>query len=328
MKNYRIKSIEDYCGEEREMKIDMFGHILTEGFRTEFLKKAPEIENLIELKNLPLANLRERFKIMDRYPDILQFITMAKVPLERYLSVRDSIEMARLGNDELAEVVNKYPDRFYGAAAVLPLNDMDATLRETDRAIKELSLKGVQIFTTINGETLDNPKFRPLYQKMEEYDLPIWIHPSTNDKLDDDYGLFSWEFDITNAMLAMVKSGVFVDFPKLKVIVHHAGAMVPIYSERIKLIFYDVPGVLPIPNLHEHFKKFYGDTAMYGNTSALMCAYEYFGADHLIFGTDAPLGPPDAIQLTIDSMDRMAVPADEKEKMYSLNAVGLINKKI
>ena len=73
-----------------------------------------------------------------------------------------------------------------------------------------------------------------------------------------------------------------------------------------------------------HFKKFYNDTAVYGNTPALMCAYEYFVADHLLFGTDAPLGPRwGMVEDTITSIERLTIPAAEKEKILKNNAVNL-----
>lgn len=80
----------------------------------------------------------------------------------------------------------------------------------------------------------------------------------------------------------------------------------------------------PYPNIHEHFRKFYNDTAVYGNTSALMCAYDYFGADHLLFGTDAPLGPRwGMVEDTIASIERMTIPDADKEKILKKNAVDL-----
>src|SRR5208337_4801416 len=101
---------------------------------------------------------RMRFKLMERYPDVLQMLTVAKVPLEKYVSPQDAIELARIANDELAELLVEHPDRFYGAAACLPMNDIDAALEEADRAITKLRLQGVQIYTRIAGERLDSPK--------------------------------------------------------------------------------------------------------------------------------------------------------------------------
>jgi hypothetical protein len=304
------------------MKIDVFAHILTEKFLSIYRKKASAIENQIEVLTPPVGDLQIRFRLMSRYPDILQMLTVANVPLEKFVGSKDAVELAKIANDELAELVIKYPDKFFGAVACLPMNDMDAALEEVDRAITKLRLKGAQIYSRINGEPLDTPKFKPLYKKMAEYDLPIWIHPATNEKLDNDIGIFSWPFETTSAMLRLVKSGVFTEYPNIKFIVHHAGAMVPFFAERIKWVMSLVPQ--PYPDIHEHFRRFFGDTAVYGNTSALMCAYDYFGADHLLFGTDAPLGPRwGMVEDTIASIERMSIPEADKEKILKKNAVDL-----
>ena len=305
------------------MKIDVFSHILTEKYLSLYRKKAPAIENQIEVLTPPVVDLQIRFRLMNRYPDVLQMLTVANVPLEKFVSPKDAVELARIANDELADLVLKYPDKFFGAVACLPMNDMDAALEEVDRAITKLKLKGVQIYCRIKGEPLDTPKFKPLYEKMAGYDLPIWIHPTTNEKLDNDIGIFSWPFETTSAMLRLVKSGVFAEVPNIKFIVHHAGAMVPFFAERIKWVMSLVPQ--PYPNIHEHFRKFYGDTAVYGHTPALMCAYDFFGADHLLFGTDAPLGPRwGMVEDTIASIERMAIPDMDKEKILKKNAVDLL----
>jgi predicted TIM-barrel fold metal-dependent hydrolase len=305
------------------MKIDIFSHILTEKYLSIYRKKAPAIEKQIEVLTPPVVDLPIRFRLMNRYSDVLQVLTVANVPLEKFVSPKDAVELAQIANDELADLALKYPDKFFGAVACLPMNDMDAALEEADRAIKQLRLKGVQIYCRVNGEPLDTPKFKPLYEKMAGYDLPIWIHPTTNEKLDNDIGIFSWPFETTSAMLRLVRSGVFAEYPNIKFIVHHAGAMVPFFAERIKWVMSLVPQ--PYPNIHEHFRKFYNDTAVYGNTSALMCAYDYFGADHLLFGTDAPLGPRwGMVEDTIASIERMAIPDADKEKILKRNAVDLL----
>jgi predicted TIM-barrel fold metal-dependent hydrolase len=304
------------------MKIDVFAHILTEKFLSIYRKKAPAIENQIEVLTPPVGDLQIRFRLMSRYPDILQMLTVANVPLEKFVGSKDAVELAKIANDELADLVIKYPDKFFGAVACLPMNDLDAALEEADRAITKLRLKGVQIYSRINGEPLDTPKFRPLYEKMAGFDLPIWIHPTTYEKLDNDIGIFSWPFETTSAMFRLVKAGVFAEYPNIKFIVHHAGAMVPFFADRIKWVMSLVPQ--PYPNIHEHFHKFYVDTAVYGNTSALMCAYDYFGADHLLFGTDAPLGPRwGMVEDTIASIERMKIPDMDKEKILKKNAVDL-----
>ena len=171
---------------------------------------------------------------------------------------------------------------------------------------------------------MDHPKFTPLYEKMAKYDLPIWIHPVSDDILDEP--LFGWPFATTWAMRGLVAAGVFNDHPNIKFITHHCGAMVPYFADRIKWMF---PGKFkmgdPARNWVEHFRKFYNDTAVGGNTPALMCAHSYFGAEHILFGTDAPLGPNSGLTLeTINSVQRMEIPEADKENIFIQNAVRLL----
>jgi predicted TIM-barrel fold metal-dependent hydrolase len=305
------------------MKIDIFSHIMTGKYLSEYRKKVPAIDNEIEVYTRPVVDLQMRLGLMDRYPDVLQVLTVAKVPLEKFVAPKDAVELARIANDELAELLVKYPNKFFGAAACLPMNDVDAALEEADRAIGKLGLQGVQIYSRIAGEPLDSQKFKPLYAKMAGYHLPIWLHPETNTALDMDRGIYSWPYETTAAMLRLVQCGTFYEFPDLKFIVHHAGAMVPFFAERLKW-FARATKLFSQndPKIYEQMRNFYVDTALYGHTPALQCAYEYYGAGHMLFGTDAPLGPRwGMIEGTIQSIERMPITDAEKELIFSGNAI-------
>jgi predicted TIM-barrel fold metal-dependent hydrolase len=128
-------------------------------------------------------------------------------------------------------------------------------------------------------------------------------------------------------MYKLVMSGVFNDHPNLKFITHHCGAMAPFFEKRIKWVLSLVPQLYPnIKHPEEHFRKFYVDTAVYGNTPALMCGYAFYGADHILYGTDAPLGPKFGLTgETLESVYRMAITDEEKEKIVFRNAANLLN---
>jgi predicted TIM-barrel fold metal-dependent hydrolase len=266
-----------------------------------------------------------RFRIMNRHPDVLHVLTVANPPLDLFVSPDDAAELARIANDEMAELPLKYPDKFVAAVACLPMNNIDAALEETDRAITQLGMKGIQIGTRVKGEPLSLPKFKPLFEKMAEYNLPIWIHPIMNNKLDQDYGIFSWPFETAMAMFHLVNSGVINDYPNIKFITHHCGSMVPYFAKRIKHTMAAVRKDPIAQNAEEHFRKFYNDTAIYGNTDALMCGYAFFGVERILFGTDAPLaGKFGLTRETVTSIERMNIPESEKEKIYIQNAVDLL----
>ena len=133
-------------------------------------------------------------------------------------------------------------------------------------------------------------------------------------------------------MLRLVTVGTFVDFPDIKFITHHCGAMVPTMEGRIRSLLPLVMGTdKPSQYWLDQFRKFYNDTATYGSTTALMGSYSFFGGDHLLFGTDAPLGCPNTGGLTtetIEAVQRMAIPASDKSKIFSQNAKILLQIKV
>lgn len=343
------------------MKIDIFCHIMPPKYLQTLEKKiAPEVLKHLPSKFLPaLADLGLRFKIMDNYPDMVEVLTVANPPVETMLKPADAIELSRLVNDEMAELVAKYPDRFVGAVACLPMNDVDEALKEADRAIKKLGFKGVQIFTNILGKPLDSPEFMPLYQKMAELDLPIWIHPffenigqvAQTEKQFSGYRVFTgkedpaWAMDravfglpvaSARAITRLVYSRVFDLYPTIKFITHHCGAGLSFFANRIEmhyLMFGESEGFelglkKPVP---DYFKMFYGDSALHGNTAALMCGYAYFGSDRILFGTDMPFGSESGlwpVRKTIDSIDQMSISEGERQKIYAGNAQRLLRLKV
>jgi uncharacterized protein len=297
------------------MKIDIYAHILPPDYVAALGKKNPKFLEAKELTTRSVWDLNIRLKLMERYPGILQVLTVANPPLDVLVDQEDAVDLARMANNELAEIVDAHPDKFIAGVACLPMNNIDAALEEADRAITRLGLKGIQTCTRVNGESLDSPKFRPLWQKMAKYNLPVWLHPYDNPKLDPDGGSLTWPFETASAMYRLVTSGIFDELPDIKFITHHCGSMIPYFGKRI-----------PRP---EQFKKFYNDTALYGNTEALMLGYAFFGAEHILFGTDAPLGPKNGLTWqTLKSVEEMNIPEIDKEKIFIRNAVKLLRLSI
>jgi predicted TIM-barrel fold metal-dependent hydrolase len=329
------QSLKKYSGE----KVDVFCHILPPKYKEELLKRGKPSYYTENSKKLPaLSDLDIRFRAIDKYEGLRQVLDLGMPPIELAFSPKDAVEMARMANDEMAELVNKYPDRFVGAVAGLPMNDTDAASREAERAIKELKFKGVQIASSVNGKPLDRPEFLPLYEKMAQYDLPIWIHPVRDytipdypDEKSSKYGVFSffgWPFDTTVAMTRLVFSGIMEKYPNIKFISHHCGAMLPFFYKRVLL-----PGPggqsgdimkLTKPPV-EYFKRFYADTVLNGNTPALMCGYAFFGAHNMLFASDYPYpGGAEkgdvAVGEVIESVEQMNITDEEKAKIFSKNA--------
>jgi predicted TIM-barrel fold metal-dependent hydrolase len=160
------------------MKIDVFCHVFPPKYLEVIKKKIGPSYAISLAEGIPsLYDMDARFRIMDKFPDVLQVLSVTFPALERVATPEDAAELARMCNDEVAELISRHPDRFAAGVANLPMNNMEAALKEIDRAVRELKFKGVQIYTNVSGEPLDAPRFLPLFEKMAGYNLPIFIHP-------------------------------------------------------------------------------------------------------------------------------------------------------
>jgi len=338
-------------------KIDAFCHVLPPRYVEALQKKSkvPLTPRAVHIgrygmRPMPtLTDLEARLALMDRYPGYVQILNTTLPPPEDVTSPEDTVELCKIANDSMAELVYRYPDRFVAAIACLPLNDVDAAMGELERAIKELKFRGIQITTTIMDEPLDSPKFEPLFERMSYYNLPIQIHPRTmtsgarvfdegGEKIADKVGLwaqvpFNWPFETTIAMGRLVFSGLLEKYPNLKLITHHLGGLVPYQIERVTYFTQQAEmrfGLDMFPEVNftksyaDYYRMFYNDTACYGATASLMCGYAFFGADHMLFGTDAPYdsmgGGPRIIPATIRSVEEMAISEAEKRMIFQVNA--------
>ena len=336
------------------MKIDIFPHILPRKYFERMLQVAPPGMALQKrMAGIPaLVDVDLRFRMMDRHEDYVQVLTLANPPLEVVARPGDSPDLARLANDEMAALVARHPDRFPGFVASLPMNNPDASLAEIDRAVRQLGATGVQIFTNVAGLPLDRPEFQPIFARMAEHRLPIWMHPARPATVADYAGeprskydlwwAFGWPFETSVAMGRLVFSGLFDRHPELIVITHHLGAMIPFCAGRVGggldqlgSRSDDPEDAAALGRLRrrpiDYFRMFYGDTALFGAWHAMESGLAFFGADHVLFGTDFPFDPeqgPGFIRDTIAAMERMRATDDEKARIYEGNARRLLRLRL
>ena len=334
----------DKKGGEQEMNsiiIDAYSHISPLKY-TEFIKeKYPSMYNNLLGACVPLYDMDTRFRIMDKFPEVVQVLTIGPVPpIEYFANKRQTVELAKMANDEMAELCLKYHDRFVAAIALLPMNNINAALKETDRAIRDLGFRGIYVHSNINGKPLDAPEFLPLWEKMARYDLPVYIHPWRPMEFSDyatekesKYYIatnFGWPYETTVAMTRLIFSGILDKCPGLKIVTHHCGGMVSFYAGRIYQHYGtqlgNVKDIAKTPL--EYYKMFYTDTAIHGNTPALMLAHDFWGPDKLLFGADLPLGDSfwgsRSYRVTINAINDMKITDEDKEKIFADNARKLL----
>src|SRR6476620_3418220 len=137
-----------------ERKLDIFPHI----FPLEYFERMKKIAEgnaglaaaLKRWMHIPvLWDLEKRMQMMKRWPGYQQVLTLSMPAIEFLGTPEDTPELARLANDGMAAIVGQHPELFPFFVAALPMNNVQASLEEMDRAIGELGAKGIQIFTNV-----------------------------------------------------------------------------------------------------------------------------------------------------------------------------------
>ena len=328
------------------MYIDSYTHIFPGSFYERMSRIAPKLDNIGKRMQAvkPLHDLDARFRAMDPFGEYRQIVSLPNPPIEDITTPLQGIELARIGNDAMAALVEKHNDRFPGFVAALAMHAMDETMDELHRAVRDLGAVGVQIFTNVAGRPLDSEDFEPVFAAMAEYDLPIWMHPARTASMTDYaaeeksryeiWWALGWPYETSAAMIRLVLWGLFDRYPGIKILTHHLGGMIPYFDGRIgpglavlgaRTSDEDYSAVLPsLGKPHaEYFRMFYGDTAMFGSSLAFDAGLEFFGPDHVVFSTDAPFAP---VKETFESLEIMEFEDGVKEKIYRENAERLMNR--
>ncbi len=314
-------------------RIDAFAHILPTGYLERLeahLERAMAPAQLRYYRegvfrfDASLTDLDARWRALEPFgDDYSQVLVLAVPPLEEVGPPDVAAEFAALANDEMAELVQAHRERFVGFAAALPLNDVEASLRELDRAVADLDAKGALLYSNVLGVPLDDPRFEPLFARLEELGVTAWLHP-TRHAAAGEFGLWwslGWPYETAAALSRLVYSGAMERHPQLKVLAHHGAGMVPHFSSRLGMGpgYREVKDSLPRQPL-DYFKRFYADTALFGAPHAVQCVLDFFGPEHVLFGTDMPLGPPTAVETTIDDIETSDLTADQRAAVFAGNA--------
>jgi predicted TIM-barrel fold metal-dependent hydrolase len=330
------------------MIVDAYTHILPAGYQSMLEKKITNRDMSLNsaryAQTVPtLMDLEARFRVMDGFDAYIQVISVASPPIHSIAPPEVAAELCRVANDELAELVLKHPHRFAAGIATLPVNNMDAALKEARRAIKDLRLRAVELYTDINGQPLDAPQFMPLYETMAGLGRPIFIHPLREMNTPDYAGekisryrvwtKLGWPYATALAMTRLVYGGVLEKWPGLKIVTHHCGGLIPFLAGRIDWnddfneMCMGHRDIFLKEKALNYYRRFFYDTAVNGNTAALQCGRAFAGIDRMVFATDMPFDNQQGRRLirdTIASVEQMGLDDEEKAKLYCNNIINLL----
>lgn len=240
------------------------------------------------------------------------------------------LRLAQLVNDEFAAVVAQHPGRL-SALATLPLQDPTAATAELARAVKQLGLRGGQLFSNINGKTLDDKAFWPLYARAEELDVPLFIHPISPPNVENmrNYRLvpmMGFMFDTALAAAHLVFSGVMQSFPRLKIVLGNLGGAIPYLAGRMDRAFMAYPesqGVLTAAP-SAYLKRMYYESAGMPDAGTLQLALDFAGVEQVMFGSDFPQQIGD-VPSSIALIQALPLTPDAKAKILGSNAAKLLH---
>jgi predicted TIM-barrel fold metal-dependent hydrolase len=236
-------------------------------------------------------------------------------------------EVAHALNAERAAAEQAHAGRFYGLAT-LPWQDTEVALAVLDDAVQHLGLRGVLVHSNIDGAPIDSDARRPVYARIAELGVPLFIHPTRTlaEAQLRDYGLeylVGFVFDTSLAALRLVLSEIVVENPALTVVLPHCGGTLPYLAGRIDAS-HEKPYSLgrrldPLPS--EQLRGFYTDTVSQ-DADTLGFARRFFAEGHVLFASDYPFFPVEQ-QLTfvrdrLAEPDRAAVLGGNAEKLLRL----------
>lgn len=252
-------------------------------------------------------------------------VLSVNIPGPELLQPELGIEGAKICNDYLAELCAQYPGRFVGLAT-LPLQDVEAAMDEFERAINTLGLRGIFLFSHINGKPLDAQEFEPFYARAAKQQVPLVLHPTVPTWSDviKDYSMIPMlglMVDTSIAMLRLILSGILERYPDLLIVHPHCGGVLPYLMPRI-VEQTEVKGrgrehITKSPQ--EYYRNVYMDIVS-PSALAMQYVYDFSDADHLIFGSDHPWVKIEAI---LDHVNTLDIPEEEKQKILGANACKL-----
>jgi aminocarboxymuconate-semialdehyde decarboxylase len=242
-------------------------------------------------------------------------------PLSVYFSdlpAGEGRDLAIAWNEEMAGAQRKYPGRLWASAAV-PLIDTGIAVEVLDDAVSRLGLIGVNLPGSIGSDPrIDAERLEPFYARVAQLGMPMFLHPTDAIFVDvlEGYGgalhlSLGRVIEVSVAAARLVLSGVMERHPTLKVVMSHTGGALPYQSGRMDKNSGDAK--LPRPASH-YLRRIYTDTVS-PHAAGMKFAIEYYGIDHVMYGTDYPCWDPATALALLDELKLS--PADQEKLFYS-----------
>ncbi|MCS7117468.1 MAG: amidohydrolase [Thaumarchaeota archaeon] len=255
-------------------------------------------------------DVEARIELLKRYGIDMQAVSVHNIidPNSSGLRGENLIKLCASVNDEISAICERSRGALIGIGAAPLWSIDDGGADEMRRAVEDLGLKGFMILTNVDGIPAD--KFGKFWQEADRLSCVVHLHPadpneSSGREYEDEYDMthvFGWPFETTLILTRLVFSGTLKRNPRVRVVSHHAGGMIPFFAGRISESYSaktvqirpdQTSDILASGDPFDDFRsgQIYYDTAVGGNPHAVKCAINVFGHDKMVFATDFPWGP-------------------------------------
>ncbi|MFI6347140.1 amidohydrolase family protein [Streptomyces sp. NPDC050560] len=240
---------------------------------------------------------------------------------------RAARRLAREVNEYGAGLARDHPGRF-GLFASLPLPDVDGSLDELSYALDELSADGVILLANYGGVYLGDPHFEPLFAELDRRGAVVFVHPTAPPGPPvPGVPPFSADFllDTTRAALNLVRHGVVARYPRLRMILSHAGGFVPYAAHRIASLTEGAGGhTTTREDFLADLRSFWFDTALSAGHDTLPTLLEFAGPSRVLYGSDWPYARGDNAQYFTAQLDSYGLTDEQRAAVNRGNALALL----
>ena len=278
-------------------KIDVHHHVLPQFFRD---SQSAGGYPSTAYRAFPDWSVDTSLALMDRV-GVRAAVLSFSAPGIYFGDIATTIDVARRCNDYMAECVAAHPGRF-GAFATLPLPDVDASLRELERALDDLALDGVLHLTQVDNRYAGHEAYAPLYEELNRRGSVVFLHPTYPPKsAEQDYivprPIVDYPCETTRAVTHLLFTGVLARCPDIRFIVSHAGGTLPFLAHRIEIFDTLTPHREKYPDgVRPYLQRLYYDTALSGDPAMLTALQSLVGPSQILFGTDYPYIPDEVAE--------------------------------
>lgn len=303
--------------------IDVHSHSMLRSWYRFLAERSAPVKPLIEGVAIPDWSPEQAIETMDE--NGISAMVLSNPIGTKDMGRQDAICLARRMNDELADVLTRYPRRF-GAFGALPLQDIDAALAELEYAIDTLGFDGVCLQTSFDGAYPGDPRFEPIIAALDARGATAFVHPASSSYMGDINlpviaGLLEYPFETTRALTSLILSGTRRRYRNFRYISTHAGGTLPFLANRIAFVVgrrgTGFAKQLSVEEITEDLQTIHFDLAISYSRAQLLALREVVQVERILLGFDYPMAAAQTIRHSVEALQHAEVFGETELKLIS-----------